>query len=227
MATSATNVIIDNWIDYSTQLNNLSSIATYLSELPSISASISTLATDFSTFKNSIINIEADIDDIRSHLANLSFISNGINSLTNATQTLTAPISRISSATEALFIPINKLSSATDVISTTTMKLATTASMTLKYNQDKDNIDSYFTYEKINVVPEVISAGSWNGVTTTISLISSANNSDIQIGYRVEGNNIDLDTFVSNINLSTKILTLSRATLGSSKGKNKLSFFAT
>jgi hypothetical protein len=227
MATSATNVIIDNWIDYSTQLNELSSIATYLSELPSIATNIASLASDFATFKNSIINIEADIDTIRSHLASVPFISNGMNSLTNATQSLSAPISRISTVTEALFIPINKLSSATEVISTTTMKLATTASMSLKYSQDKDQVDNYFSYEKINVIPETISAGEWNGVTTSISLINSTNNSDIVIGYRVEGNNIDLDTFVSNINLTTKILTISRATLGSSKGKNKLSFFAT
>jgi hypothetical protein len=193
---TATNVTIDNWIDYSSQLNNLTTIASDLS-------SIATYLSNLATLTTSIQNIETKLDNVIS----------SINSLSNSTQLLINPISRISTATE--------------ILSTTTMKLATTASLSYSYHQDKDANNNYFSFNNYSVIPETESAGAWIGKTTTINLVTSTNNSSILVGQRVEGNNIDLGTFVTGVNTSTKILTLSQQTLGSSKGKAKLFFFAT
>jgi hypothetical protein len=168
---TATNVIIDNWIDYSVQLTD---IATHLSVLP--------------TLLTSIQNIEK-------------------------------ALLRISTATE-------KISSATQVISTQTLRMANTSSMNFDYVQNKDVVNNYFEPFTHQRIPEVQSAGSWTGATNTIKLVTSTRNSSILPGQRVEGDNINLDTFVSSVNPISGTLIINRSTIGSSKGNTVLYFFA-
>jgi len=56
-------------------------------------------------------------------------------------------------------------------------------------------------------------------------LNTSTYNSKVQPGYRIQGRNIDVDTFVNTISGLT--LTIDKPTLGSSSHYNKISFYIT
>jgi len=168
---TATNVTIDNLIDYSSQLNNLSSLGTIATELQTLN--------------------------------------------TNLLDVITA---------------LNRLSSATEVMSTSTVKmantltsLANTADLSYNYSIGNNAEASYFANTPVQ--PELTIGAIWTGTVTTLYLNTSTYNSKIQPGYRVQGRNIDVDTFVGSVSELT--LTIDKPTLGSSSRYNKVSFYIT
>lgn len=83
-------------------------------------------------------------------------------------------------------------------------------------------------------VEEASATGSWTGMTTTIALITQISPSYIKTSYRVEGNNIDYDTFVTSVTTASisgttvvNSIEISKSTLGSPAFRPHLYFYAT
>jgi hypothetical protein len=168
---TATNVTIDNLVDYSSQLNNLSSLGNIVTELQTLN--------------------------------------------TNLVNVVTA---------------LNQLSTSVGIMSTSTVKmantltsLANTADLSYNYSIGNNAESTYFANAPVQ--PELTIGAIWTGTVTTLYLNTSTYNSKVQPGYRIQGRNIDVDTFVNTISGLT--LTIDKPTLGSSSHYNKISFYIT
>lgn len=90
-------------------------------------------------------------------------------------------------------------------------------------------------FDTNNRVEKVISKGTWSGVTSTIYLTRPIPVENINTNYRIEGNNIDIDTFITSYTTTTigtltyvTSVVLDKPTLGLSPTTNRqLRFFET
>ena len=185
---TATNVTIDNLVDYSNQLSNLS----YLSNLSNISSQLTTL-------NNNLVTLIGYIDGLETLQSNL----------------ITA---------------VNQLTAATQVISTSSVKLANslvdvanTASMSYNFTVENYYEDTYFKREPAE--PEIKIKAIWTGTVSTIYLNTSKFSSRISPGFRVEGPNIDVNTFITSVNGVN--VGINKPTLGSVPVLTTLKFYRT